>query len=105
MSEAAKQAIISIHVPREGDDGLKWPPTTVFQISIHVPREGDDVLGPGVCKGGFISIHVPREGDDRVIAPPRPLRGAFQSTSPVRGTTPVTDASPVATTNFNPRPP
>ena len=37
-------AAISIHVPREGDDGNSW--TTILmprKISIHVPREGDDL--------------------------------------------------------------
>ena len=35
-------------------------------ISIHVPREGDDGLNSvGKIPEGAISIHVPREGDDR----------------------------------------
>ena len=33
-------------------------------ISIHVPREGDDVARRRGNSYGFISIHVPREGDD-----------------------------------------
>ena len=34
---------ISIHVPREGDDGRAAPVSPWGDISIHVPREGDDV--------------------------------------------------------------
>ena len=33
-------------------------------ISIHVPREGDDVTAAGHAEDRIISIHVPREGDD-----------------------------------------
>ena len=56
-------------------------------ISIHVPREGDD--GPKSSPGqkGAISIHVPREGDDSVASYRTFSYVAFQSTSPVRGTT------------------
>ena len=37
-------------------------------ISIHVPREGDDLHGAqGDAQALSISIHVPREGDDRKI--------------------------------------
>ena len=79
--------MISIHVPREGDDAASWKSSAVkryfyprpprggrravtphiggfWRISIHVPREGDDA---GVALFYFrprISIHVPREGDD-----------------------------------------
>ena len=35
--------VISIHVPREGDDRRRrCPMGHQIQISIHVPREGDD---------------------------------------------------------------
>ena len=34
-------------------------------ISIHVPREGDDGMDAYVLNNTFISIHVPREGDDQ----------------------------------------
>ena len=37
----------------------------VLRISIHVPREGDDGLGEKQRGDDRISIHVPREGDDR----------------------------------------
>ena len=60
--------VISIHVPREGDDVLGGEQHHALHISIHVPREGDDVIfsdHSGVPAD--ISIHVPREGDD----PPR----------------------------------
>ena len=79
--------LISIHVPREGDDptcgagksartnfnprpprgGRPWQPVLyahVSDISIHVPREGDDFRGCQVACLAGISIHVPREGDD-----------------------------------------
>ena len=58
--------MISIHVPREGDDRYSRPrPATALAISIHVPREGDDrrcLMSTGTAMR--ISIHVPREGDD-----------------------------------------
>ena len=34
-------------------------------ISIHVPREGDDDRHIRKLRKQYISIHVPREGDDR----------------------------------------
>ena len=37
---------------------------------------------------GHISIHVPREGDDISIFKDGRIQKVFQSTSPVRGTTP-----------------
>ena len=37
---------ISIHVPREGDDNVRYDATENLTISIHVPREGDDILRP-----------------------------------------------------------
>ena len=56
---------ISIHVPREGDDGRPVRNKDYnLPISIHVPREGDDTSGFFICRKGGISIHVPREGDD-----------------------------------------
>ena len=81
------QCLISIHVPREGDDGWmssRSPPNANFYprpprggrqmafsairrplwISIHVPREGDDFCWRDTPHDGRISIHVPREGDD-----------------------------------------
>ena len=84
--------MISIHVPREGDDcRLKLSTLRPHTISIHVPREGDDLGRLVFCydNGKFqstspvrgtttdghliavvtpISIHVPREGDDSVQA-------------------------------------
>ena len=35
--------MISIHVPREGDDLQRLQRLPRFRISIHVPREGDDL--------------------------------------------------------------
>ena len=43
---------ISIHVPREGDDGGEKLLFSAGGISIHVPREGDDLeSGICVCRG------------------------------------------------------
>ena len=39
-------------------------------ISIHVPREGDDLFGLLGSNFGYISIHGPREGDDPSHHPP-----------------------------------
>ena len=59
-------------------------------ISIHVPREGDDKIPDMIQVNISISIHVPREGDDRMaLGVYTALGGRFQSTSPVRGTTDV----------------
>ena len=56
---------ISIHVPREGDDGCDSIPVYREFISIHVPREGDDMGYYASSSSPQISIHVPREGDDQ----------------------------------------
>ena len=40
--ETVRMADISIHVPREGDDGDHRVQRLAQLISIHVPREGDD---------------------------------------------------------------
>ena len=36
-------------------------------ISIHVPREGDDLFFQDIACHITISIHVPREGDDYLV--------------------------------------
>ena len=41
-STAQVLLLISIHVPREGDDVCQYGRLNPLQISIHVPREGDD---------------------------------------------------------------
>ena len=80
---------ISIHVPREGDDGaVAKSDVLTAEISIHVPREGDDAGFEQRLCAVEISIHVPREGDDRLVKAWGFRRVLFQSTSPVRGTTP-----------------
>ena len=101
---------ISIHVPREGDDGDQNNRQAYHAISIHVPREGDDdrwhllhwirqtfqstspvrgttIMPVNMATKRFISIHVPREGDDWLLVMRPFLMPVFQSTSPVRGTT------------------
>ena len=39
---AVVRLLISIHVPREGDDPILKDGDITLAISIHVPREGDD---------------------------------------------------------------
>ena len=75
-------------------------------ISIHVPREGDDLdeLEKMVLEDD-ISIHVPREGDDRRYKGGEIRLRAFQSTSPVRGTTADGPKAGLCAPDFNPRPP
>ena len=56
---------ISIHVPREGHDHMHgFLSATVPGISIHVPREGHDWDSEMFRRSTNISIHVPREGHD-----------------------------------------
>ena len=75
-------------------------------ISIHVPREGDDAEKIiDNQRISTISIHVPREGDDPVEQIAIQTGAAFQSTSPVRGTTPLSAAVSFNLSYFNPRPP
>ena len=82
--------MISIHVPRVGDDWNTTRPGGPQCISIHVPRVGDDgALQALAGQAADISIHVPRVGDDH--AEDALLRGLWQflSTSPAWGTTHV----------------
>ena len=108
--QAGATYIISIHVPREGDDGCytSFFLTNKKFLSTSPARGTTMVVQAGFSRKN-ISIHVPREGDDRVPGPsiqgsryfyPRPPRGGrlsiviyastmlrFLSTSPARGTT------------------
>ena len=119
--------IISIHVPREGDDAIstdspfmacRFQSTSPVRgttgallelekrinISIHVPREGDDTSLKSVRFIGHISIHVPREGDDR--SPP--LKSLWKIISihvPREGDDMSTMQRRGSTAYFNPRPP
>ena len=85
----ATNVVISIHIPRVGDDMLIYSPypnhhgfqstspvwgmTDAFPmlhfhkgISIHIPRVGDDLAGRSLYGTREpISIHIPRVGDDR----------------------------------------
>ena len=97
--------IISIHVPREGDDVFLLPEETAPSISIHVPREGDDQKKNIPLSIADISIHVPREGDDVEVGGPAFGDRIFQSTSPVRGTTRLRRGYANGRSYFNPRPP
>ena len=50
-TSAEYEEIISIHVPREGHDGLgEVVAVTPLRISIHVPREGHDAKSSAKTK-------------------------------------------------------
>ena len=74
-------------------------------ISIHVPREGDDRRQHTGPARGTISIHVPREGDDRPPWPATSSMPSFLSTSPARGTTAWLRLHKDVVQDFYPRPP
>ena len=78
---------ISIHAAREGGDVHASAYTGADRISIHAAREGGDQhdVSQLVCDG--ISIHAAREGGDVTGAAPKPMRGRFQSTPPVKAAT------------------
>ena len=105
-------AVISIHVPREGDDYRRCDlPVLESHFYPRPPRGGrhllhtgptdDDLFlstspargttqGPGgVPVDAAISIHVPREGDDTDVYGHGRVSRPFLSTSPARGTTAV----------------
>ena len=119
--------MISIHVPRTGDDDRRkahCPRNQYFNprppcggrhanipvevllngISIHVPCTGDDFPAGLILRTGHISIHVPRTGDDKYTQ-------AIEQKSNISIHVPRAgdDASATAgngsTVNFNPRPP
>ena len=57
--------LISIHIPRVGDDDLgAFDFDFALPISIHIPRVGDDDAEQYLLNGFRISIHIPRVGDD-----------------------------------------
>ena len=64
--DAALNAIISIHAPREGCDVVLYMPSAAAEaISIHAPREGCDTRWLNfIFLTLAISIHAPREGCD-----------------------------------------
>ena len=120
--------IISIHVPREGDDfrsderstafgrfqstspvrGTTLPLALPFSASIFQstsPVRGTTRLLTCLLLFTVISIHVPREGDDPFGITGRINVSGFQSTSPVRGTTPLALLAVSMFLDFNPRPP
>ena len=82
---------------------LRWPPKS--SISIHVPREGDDGFSSAACRRFCISIHVPREGDDAPWEVRLADLSGFLSTSPARGTTYYMLNVEPNTNHFYPRPP
>ena len=102
--------VISIHVPREGDDFHTYLTQTgkvVFQSTSPVRGTTPQLEVAGLSgqfqstspvrgttghldrqhRHGHISIHVPREGDDVRGSTRSSTKEVFQSTSPVRGTT------------------
>ena len=62
-------------------------------ISIHVPREGNDGRTQSHRLRHRISIHVPREGNDPRHCCHPPIAGQFLSTFPARGTTGCDDSA------------
>ena len=95
---------ISIHVPREGHDGLCVSCIKIMGISIHVPREGHDTVTLNGLAGQIISIHVPREGHD-VTAPIAPKPTADFNPRAPRGARRRPIITAPISTNFNPRAP
>ena len=98
--------LISIHVPREGDDrrfpGSRW---TGSNFNPRPPRGGRPEPARCPVYLAEISIHVPREGDD---SPPQTGLSARHDFNPrpPRGGRPTNMPSPVEQSrDFNPRPP
>ena len=73
-------------------------------ISIHVPREGDDVWRVYKLSCKRISIHVPREGDDPAASSERPAPTDFYPRPP-RGGRPTICKNYCVLQDFYPRPP
>ena len=103
----ALEHVISILVPREGHDRIYARfGAGRDAISILVPREGHDQANGGFAPSRDISILVPREGHDRKVVYQGYPVYKFQSSCPVRGTTPsirLSYTEPLK--NFNPRAP
>ena len=59
----------------------------VNAISIHAAREGGDGGEEISARNLYISIHAAREGGDGADLKNADLRGAFQSTPPVKAAT------------------
>ena len=119
---------ISIHVPREGHDGLLSVGRVSCGISIHVPREGHDAkhrlknlnitnFNPRAPRGARLSClcrarlctkyfnpRAPR-GARRLVPWWLTVGVAFQSTCPARGTTGCDAEWACQSDYFNPRAP
>ena len=126
--EAPKEEI-SIHAPRTGSDGARFPLQKIskkFQSTL--PARGATFPLPARCQIQTISIHAPRTGSAppvssgrgvcRVDFNPRSPHGErlsrrtstrkqflFQSTLPARGATSTVSDTAHASTHFNPRSP
>ena len=60
--------LISIHVPREGHDGLvSPPPTSTLGFQSTCPARGTTYTDVNSKGNEVISIHVPREGHDQLL--------------------------------------
>ncbi len=76
-------------------------PSSFILISIHVPRAGNDNVEADAAAYDAISIHVPRAGNDNIEGVELGRTDTFQSTFPVRGTTAKVDnICPTALCNF-----
>ena len=77
----------------------------VVHISNHVPRTGHDHLPSASPRPERISNHVPRTGHDACSTPSVMPGGIFQTTCPVRGTTPAGCKLCSSAFHFKPRAP
>ena len=78
--------LISIHIPRVGDDFSHFPPVWRIAISIHIPRVGDDLVAYLLyTKRRRISIHIPRVGDDQSLYRPDRCTRYFNPHPPCGG--------------------
>ncbi len=99
-----REAVISIHAPREGCDvwtgcAMRW-----WTISIHAPREGCDYRENLWCADCIISIHAPREGCDDGGARLR-RTGGISIHAPREGCDRICTSSGAWDFYFNPRTP
>ena len=61
--ESAKIHLVSIHIPRVGDDVDDVEKVITYLVSIHIPRVGDDSGCGGILRGmGGFNPHPPRGG-------------------------------------------
>ena len=98
---------ISIHVPREGHDGVTSPDARLQRsISIHVPREGHDFCSSSSCLGSLADFNprAPRGARPGRVWTSAPSLRNFNPRAP-RGARPSSPTRQSALSNFNPRAP